>query len=124
MHANDLQLFRYTLATVWLVTGVLALGIYPQQDSLRLLEEVGLKGEMASVALYASALFDILLGILTLLRPGTLLWRAQAILVLTYTLIISICMPEYWIHPFGPLLKNLPILAILLVLARNERGIV
>jgi len=33
--------------------------------------------------------------------------------VLTYTVILSIHLPEFWLHPFGPLAKNLPFLAVL-----------
>lgn len=120
MNANDLKLTRYTLAAVWLVTGALSLGIFPQQESLKLLAQVGLRGDLALFALYASALLDMLLGILTLARPSNNLWRAQATLVIAYSLIIAIFLPAYWLHPFGPVLKNLPIL-LLLWLLREPR---
>jgi len=116
MRAHDLKLIRYTLATVWMVTGVLSLGIFPQRDSLELLGQVGLHDDAALFALYGSAALDIALGILTLLRPSPLLWRAQAALVIAYSLIIAICLPWFWLHPFGPLLKNLPILLLLWLL--------
>jgi len=120
MRALDLRLIRYTLATVWLVTGVLSLGIFPQRESLSLLESVGLHGTAALLALYGSASLDILLGILTLIRPLPTLWRAQAILVVAYSVIITFYLPSYWLHPFGPVLKNLPILLLLWLL--HEHG--
>lgn len=116
MQPQDLKLMRYTLATVWLVTGVLSLGIYPQQESLELLAHVGLHGTPALAALYGAALLDIALGILTLIRPAPLLWRAQAALIIAYSAIIAIFLPWYWLHPFGPVLKNLPILLVLWLL--------
>jgi hypothetical protein len=116
MRAQDLMLMRYTLAAVWLVTGVLSLCIYPQHESLALLGQVGLHGNVALTALYGSATLDIALGILTLLRPSAMLWRAQATLVIGYSIIIAFCLPEYWLHPFGPVLKNLPILMLLWLL--------
>lgn len=113
MRTRDLKLMRYTLATVWLVTGALSLGIYPQQESLKLLEGVELHGTVALFALYGSASLNIVLGILTLARPSSRLWQAQAILIVAYSLIIGVYLPAYWLHPFGPVLKNLPILLLL-----------
>lgn len=118
--SRDLKLTRYTLASVWLATGVLSLGIFPQQESLKLLEQVGLHGDTALVALFGSATLDLLLGILTLARPSKMLWRAQALLVLAYSVIITIFLPVYWLHPFGPVLKNLPILLLLWLLHEHE----
>lgn len=116
MQPLDIKLMRYTLAAVWLVTGALSLGIYPQSDSLEMLSRVGLHGTAAQIALYGAALLDIALGILTLARPAPLLWRAQAALVIGYSAIIAIWLPQYWLHPFGPVLKNLPILLLLWLL--------
>jgi hypothetical protein len=121
MRALDLMLMRYTLAAIWLVTGVLSLGIFPQRESLGLLAQVGLRSDVALIALYGSASLDIALGILTLARPMTMLWRAQATLVIAYSVIIAFCLPEYWLHPFGPVLKNLPILMLLWLLHEYER---
>jgi len=36
--------------------------------------------------------------------------------VLGYSAIIAVALPAFLSHPFGPVLKNLPILAILLIL--------
>jgi len=120
MRALDLKLMRYTLAIVWMVTGFLSLGIFPQQDSLDLLEKVGLHGDIAMIALYGSASMDIVLGILTLVRPSPILWRLQALLVITYSIIIAFYLPWYWLHPFGPVLKNFPILLLLWLLHENK----
>jgi len=113
-------LFRVVLAIVWIVTGLLSFGLYPVSDSMALLRQVGLEGLGAHVALYGAAMLDCLLGIATLLAPGRLLWRLQFALIAAYSVIISIFLPQYWLHPFGPLLKNLPILAILVVLDAGE----
>lgn len=121
MLPQDLKLMRYTLATVWLVTGVLSLGIYPQRESLDLLAHVGLTGTPAQFALYGSASLDIMLGVLTLTHPSAMLWRAQAALVIAYSTIITFCLPVYWLHPFGPVLKNLPILLLLWLLHKHGK---
>jgi hypothetical protein len=120
MRALDLILMRYTLATVWLVTGVLSLGIFPQQESLELLGHVGMHGAFATAMLYSSAVLDIVLGVFTVARPSRMLWRSQAALVLAYSIIIAFYLPWYWLHPFGPVLKNLPILLLLWLLHEYE----
>lgn len=117
--AHDLLLIRLTLASVWLGTALVVLCFYPQADSLQLLARVGLQGTAAVVLLHLSTAFDLLLGILTLLWPHKTLWLIQALLILGYSVIISIFLPEYWQHPFGPMLKNLPILLLLWLLYRH-----
>ena len=120
MHAAEYRLTRMVLATVWLVTGVLSLGIYPVQLSLELLAHLGLHGKAALFALYGGALLDIALGILTLAYPVKWLWQVQAIVILVYTAIITFWLPHYWLHPFGPVLKNLPILLLLWFLYQRK----
>ena len=37
-------------------------------------------------------------------------------LILSYSVIIAWMLPEFWLHPFGPLLKNIPLLAAIALL--------
>ena len=109
-----LPVLRVALAFLWIWTAAVSFGLYPVQDSLALLARVGLTGSMASAALYGAAAFKLLLGLLTLARPAQrrrLLWAAQLALIAGYTVLISLFLPEYWLHPYGPISKNLPILA-------------
>jgi uncharacterized membrane protein YphA (DoxX/SURF4 family) len=118
----ELRAIRWTLALVWIATGFIVLGIYPEHDSLHLLERLNLTGTPAQVTLYGGALLDLALGVLTLFGRGRWLWRVQAGLILFYMLLIAIWLPEFWIHPFGPLLKNFPILLLLWLLHRHEQA--
>jgi hypothetical protein len=115
-----LPMLRIALAIVWIVTGLLSLGIYPVGQSLDLLRQVGLDGTLASGTLIGAAVVDIAFGLATLFAPSRALWRLQIGLVVAYTLIISIFLPNFWLHPFGPVLKNIPILAALLLLDAFE----
>jgi hypothetical protein len=65
---------------------------------------------------------DGALGIACIVRPRRALWLAQGVLVLGYSVTIAARLPEYLWHPFGPLLKNLPILAILFILFAEEKA--
>ena len=117
-----LPVLRLSLACLWIVTGVVSLGIYPVESSYALLQRTGVPAWLQPAALYGAALLDIALGVLTLApRRSYRLWLAQAGLVVGYTAIISWRLPEFWLHPYGPILKNLPLLALLWLLYELER---
>jgi len=113
-------LLRVSLATVWIVTGILSLWVYPVAASLELLAQTGLHGDIARMAMLGAGWLDIAFGLATLALPSRLLWRSQMALIVAYSAIIAACLPDFWLHPFGPLLKNLPILAVLLVLDASQ----
>jgi uncharacterized protein YbjT (DUF2867 family) len=109
------------LAAVWVASGLVSVFLYPYPQSLALLERVGLEGGWAYAALVGAASVDIALGLATLLWPGRRLWALQAGAVAAYTAITALALPELLIDPFGPILKNLPILALLFLLYAEER---
>jgi uncharacterized protein YbjT (DUF2867 family) len=114
-----LPVLRWTLALLWLWTGVVSLGLYPVADSLALLARVGLHGAMANVALYAAAALDLALGIATIAVPPRrrgVVWAAQLALIAAYTVLITAFLPDYWLHPYGPISKNLPVAAAIALL--------
>lgn len=111
-----LPMLRAVMAIVWLATAMVTLFAYPLADSLALLGAVGLHGMFANLALYGAVCVDVGMGAACLLYPGRRLWALQAALILAYSLTIAIALPQFLWHPFGPVLKNLPILAILFIL--------
>lgn len=117
-----LPVLRLSIALVWIVTGIVSLGIFPVEQSHELLARAGVPPGLRPAMLYGAALFDLALGVLTLapLRRRRMLWLVQAGLILFYTAVITIRLPEFWLHPYGPVLKNLPMLAVLLLLAALE----
>jgi len=99
------------------VTGLLSLGIFPKDQSLALLAALGVHGTFADVLLYGAAGLDLALGLALLIGPRRRwLWGAQAALIAGYTVLISVWLPAFWLHPFGPILKNLPLLAAIAML--------
>ncbi len=115
-------LLRFSLALTWMLAGIFSALVYPQADSYALLARVGLSGWTAPVALYGAALLDLLLGLGTLNRR----WLStalcgQLLVMLAYTLIITCFMPDWWAHPFGPVVKNLPIAVATLALLVMQR---
>lgn len=118
-----LPMLRVSIALVWIVTGIVSFGLYPVEESYVLLARVGITGWLAPLMLYGAAMMDFVFGIATLLlKRRRLLWFAQIATILFYTVVISWRLPEFWLHPYGPLLKNLPMLAaIWLLLEMEER---
>jgi hypothetical protein len=120
---NDCTLLRLALASVWLLSAIASL-CYPHAQSMALLERTGLSGAAANSALYAGIALDAAMGLLTLAKLREIqkrLWLAQGIVIVTYSVIIALYLPEYALHPFGVLIKNIPLLAILLILWRESR---
>jgi uncharacterized protein YbjT (DUF2867 family) len=118
-----LPALRFSVAAVWLWTGIVSLGLFPRESSYELLARTGVPAALAPTLLYSAAILDLLLGLATLLmHKRRALWVVQIVLILGYTLIISVKLPEFWLHPYGPLIKNLPMLvAIYLLYALEPR---
>ncbi len=113
-------LLRGVLAAVWLITAWLSLFVHPQADSLAMLARVGLHRGLAQAALIGASLLDLVFGLLTLFTAKRRLWLAQMAVIVGYSAIIAACLPEFLSHPFAPIVKNLPILALLLLLYAEE----
>jgi uncharacterized membrane protein YphA (DoxX/SURF4 family) len=110
-------LLRAGIASMWLIAGIVSLGLYPIEASLQLLAQIGVSASVAPLMLAGASLLDIVLGVLTLWpRAPRWVWSAQIALVTIYTLIISVRLPQLWLEPFGPVAKNLPILALLVLM--------
>lgn len=113
---------RITLGLMWLWTALVSAGLYPIEKSMALLAAVGLDGTQAFAALVSATLLDLMLGLALLLKRHVkaAAWL-QITAMATYSLIIACALPDYWLHPFGPLIKNLPlIVATLMLIAMEE----
>lgn len=76
-------------------------------------------GAALALVLLGSA-WDAAIGLLLLLRPGALAYRLAAVGVIGMTLLATALVPTLWLDPFGALLKNLPVLALLALMAEKE----
>lgn len=117
-----LPLLRIAVAFMWFMAAFVSLGPYPVADSLALLQRIGASAGFAPILLMGAVIFDFALGILSLWpRRPRWLWSAQIALVILYTVIITVKLPVLWLEPFGPVAKNIPILALLLLLHQLDR---
>jgi uncharacterized protein YbjT (DUF2867 family) len=111
-----LPALRFAIAFVWIWTFVVSIGLYPRDQSLELLARVGIEGGWAQLALGIATLWVGARG------RAQWLWPSQLALIAFYTAAITIAMPEFWLHPFGPLSKNLPMCAAILLLWALDSG--
>ncbi|MEW8414997.1 MAG: DoxX-like family protein, partial [Candidatus Thiodiazotropha sp.] len=72
--------------------------------------------------LYGASSIDLFIGLAVLFRfyPSQIGWL-QILLIIVYTLIISFTQPEHWLHPFGPVSKNAPLIISILILLVLEQ---
>lgn len=106
-------LIRLVLAAMWLASAALGLFLAPPDFLPRL--STALPPDLLVAMARGGGLADLVLG-LALVRN----WRprmvaqAQIALVLAYTAGLTLLAPALWLDPFGGLLKNLPVLALML----------
>lgn len=114
---------RYSIALLWIATGIISLGIYPIESSKLLLARAGIPSLWQEPLLYMAAALDVLLGLATLFarRLGTV-WWTQLIIIVFYSAVIAWKLPEFWLHPYAPMLKNIPLLAAIYLIMRWENA--
>ena len=116
-----LPMLRTSIAFVWIATAIVSFGLYPVEDSYALLARTGVPAALQPLMLYGAATFDLLLGLgILFLGRRRWLWLAQLGLIGFYTVVIAIKLPEFLLHPYGPLTKNLPMLAAIWLLYELE----
>lgn len=108
------------LALVWVGTGAASL-LVPAAGADALLAGLGLSGAAALGATRAGAVLDLALGAaLARGRGRREVLMAQIALMAAYTALATLALPTLWLDPFGPLLKNLAVLAATLALLALE----
>ena len=125
MNHASAQLLRASLVVVWLATAVVSVWELHGQsrELLAGLPTAWTEGDtswLATAIILAVAAADAVLGLWLALRPGRKAYGAALLMMLAMTLLATAIQPAWWLHPFGPLTKNLPIAAILWVLLQDE----
>jgi uncharacterized protein YbjT (DUF2867 family) len=116
-----LPILRWSIAAVWIITAIVSFGLYPPAASYDLLARTGIPEQLRPLMLYGAATFDLLLGFgILFLKRRRWLWLAQLALIGFYTVVIAWRLPEFLLHPYGPLTKNLPMLAAIWLLYQLE----
>ena len=111
---------RVGIACIWLWTAYVSWCVHPHAQSLDWLRRSGMTYRTEWVFL-ASCLLDLAMGIASCMLGRAWLWWAQCGLVGAYTLVIVLALPEFTVHPFGPIVKNIAVVLCLVLLALADR---
>ena len=108
-------LITLALLLTWLGSGLVGL-ISNQDVTHSILAKLGIDAAWAGLVQTVTSWLDIIVGALILLgRHRLRLGQLQLAIVLSYTAVLTIADPTLWFNPLGSLLKNLPILALIMV---------
>lgn len=111
---------RLGMAFIWIWTAMVSWFIYPHTESLNWLRRLGLTRH-TDFWLMGACLLDMFMGLASALCSSQLLWQLQFAIVIFYSCAIALWLPEFLIHPFGPITKNIAVLACLAYLAIIEK---
>ncbi len=106
------QLFALlSISFIWVWSGISSLISW--DTSLNLMKELGTSHQMAALFTCLGSITDIVLGLAVFNSK----YRKKIIvlqigIMMIYMLILSIFSPHYWLHPFGVLSKNIPLMAL------------
>lgn len=118
-----MPLLRYSLAFLWLATAIITGFLTPKIEAMQLFFEAKIIGNTANILFYSSLIVDFLLGLSLLFNYRLRFWGIfQIILIIFYTLFISVFSPHWWLHPYGAIIKNIPIIAATIIVIAVSRS--
>ncbi len=117
---DDDRLLRLSLVAVWLTTAAVSL-VELNGQSRQVLTDAGVASPawLVQGLIVGGAVADLLVGVALWRWPGRTSYVAALALMAAMTLAATALQPSLWLHPLGPLLKNLPIAAVLWHLIRR-----
>jgi len=119
LSSRDRNLLRYSLIFVWLATALVSVLELHGQSAQLLAGISALDPTSVSVLILGGAGVDAVLGLALWLRPSRAIYLTALAVMLVMTFVATVLSPLLWLHPLGPLTKNIPIAAVLLILARK-----
>ncbi len=116
-----IKLANYSLAFLWISTAIISTVISPEVG-FELLSQAGISDLWANLFVYGGSLINILLGIWILSNKAIKIccWLQTAVIVF-YSILLTIIDVSFWVHPFGPLTKNIPILVLISIVYQNQK---
>ena len=104
---------KYSLAFLWIFTGLTSVYFSPE-IGYEILANANVNGALADVAIYAGGILDIVLGLWLITSFKTKLCCITQISVITvYTILLTFIDASFWLHPFGPITKNIPLIVLI-----------
>ncbi len=104
---------RAGLGTVWITEGLVPKILWQQEAELRIVEATGLAPFDVPTFLIVLGVAQIVSGLIVLFGRGrlfSLTLGVQLFALVFLPVAVGWVEPGFWVHPFGPLTKNVPIL--------------
>ena len=109
-----------SLSFLWIFTGITS-AFFAPDVGYEILAKAGVTGSLASLCLYSGSALDVMIGVWILVGRGMkACYLLQMLLIVVYTILLSFIAPSFWLHPFGPVTKNLPLLVLIYILYSRE----
>lgn len=106
---------KLSLAFLWIFTGLTSLFFAPE-IGYEILASGGVTGQLANFCVVSGALADIFIGLWVLSNKyQRLCFYVQVSIILIFTLLLTFIAPAFWLHPFGPVTKNIPVTVLIWV---------
>lgn len=113
MTSNQALAAKLSLAFLWIFTGLTSIFFAPE-IGYQILESAGIDDALADLCVMGGAFADVVMGIWVLTNKyQRLCFYTQVGIILTFTVLLTIVAPAFWLHPFGPVTKNIPILVLI-----------
>lgn len=110
-----------SLGFLWVFSGITSV-FFAKDIGLEVLARAGVTGSQANLYIALGSALDVVIGVWLLtgwrLRLCCLL---QMGVIAVYTLLLTAIEPSLWLHPFGPLTKNIPVLILVYCLYSERR---
>ena len=120
MNAAQRQVLQVSLIVVWLGTAAVS-AVQARGQSLQLMRDAGVNHpSWQGLGIWGGIALDTVLGLAMCWRPRRTTWIAALLAMGAMTVVATVLAPALWLHPLGPLLKNLPIAAVLWVLIQDD----
>ena len=119
MSLSDTRIARFSLIAVWLLTALVSVMDVHGIGRNLLQTNAIIPSSWHAWLIWGGAAVDMLLGLLMAFKPSRLVYISALLMTVLMTIVASCIDPTLWLHPLGPISKNLPIIALLWLLAKG-----
>jgi DoxX-like family len=119
MNHNEREVARLSLVFVWLWTAAVSIQQADGRSLALLQQQHALPATLFPWVIWGGAGVDLALGVLMAWHPQRWIYVVAGGMTLLMTMVGTWLTPELWLDPLGCLSKNLPILVLLWLLARE-----
>lgn len=109
-----------SLSFLWIFTGIVSWLLSPD-IGYQVLAQANIVAGLADFCIISGSIVDCILGLWLLsYRKLKLCCYLQLMVIAVYSLLLTVIDASYWLHPFGPLSKNIPIFVLIMTLLQQH----